>query len=85
MSPLWRPLTSPTAERILALSSLVSVAIWALYAVPAKAQETVYIGGSGLPNVEVNLEALDDLDAYADGRLLLHPGEKPQYLRRSFI
>jgi len=83
MSPLWRPLVSPTAGRILAFSGVISVATWALHTVPAKAQETVYVGGSGQPSVEVNLDVLDNLDAYADGRLLLHPGEKPLYVRRS--
>ncbi len=83
MPPLRRSSAPPTAQRVLAFGGVITMAIWSSYANPAVAQETIYIGGSGQPSVEVNLDALNDLDAYADGRLLLHPGEKPLYLRRS--
>jgi len=38
-------------------------------------QETVIIGGSGQSSVEVNLDALRDLDGRGNQRALRHPGE----------
>lgn len=59
----------------------VAVAIWCggLVALPASAQDTVTIGGSGRPSVEVNLDVLQGLGAPGAGggarSGLLMPGE----------
>ena len=49
----------------------------------ARAQETVVIGGSGLPSVEIHLDALDQVAAApAPQRRLLMPGERRPELGR---
>jgi len=83
MSSIWRAITPRAPGRLLAISGVMSATLYAMQVSPAAAQNTVYVGGSGQPNVEVNLDVLNDLYGAGDGRELLHPGEKPLYLRRS--
>lgn len=83
MSSFWRAITPRAPGRLLAISGVMSAALYAVQVLPAAAQDTVYVGGSGQPDVEVNLDVLNDLYGAGDGRELLHPGEKPLYLRRS--
>jgi outer membrane protein OmpA-like peptidoglycan-associated protein len=83
MSFLWGSAMPRIPMRLVAIGSAVCTAISIVQVSSALAQDTVYIGGDGGPSVEVNLEALNDLYGDGDGRQLLHPWEKPRYLRRS--
>jgi outer membrane protein OmpA-like peptidoglycan-associated protein len=67
----------------MAMGGAVCVVFSLAQGASALAQDTVYIGGSGEPNIEVNLDVLNDLYGAGDGRRLLHPWEKPRYLRRN--
>lgn len=82
MFSLWRTAAPRTLGRPVAICSVVTAAVIGLCGSPAWAQETVYVGGSGQQSVEVNLDVLDNLPRDGYGRQLLHPGERPVYLRR---
>lgn len=85
MLSLWRKTASPTLGRVLAISGAVTATLFSVCATPAAAQDTVYVGGSGQQSVEVNLDVLNNLPSTGSGRQLLHPGEKPLYLRRPLL
>lgn len=59
------------SSRLFVASALAAFAVGG----NAIAQETVVIGGSGQSSVEVNLDALRDLDGRASQRMLRFPGE----------
>lgn len=83
MSFLWRAATLRIPLRLMAMGGAVCVVFSLAQGSSALAQDTVYIGGSGRPGVEVNLDVLNDLYGAGDSRQLLHPWEKPRYLRRN--
>lgn len=61
-----------------ALAALAAGLVFSAGEGPALAQESVIIGGRGLPAVEVNLEVLKDLGAPFQRRRLRMPGQRDQ-------